>query len=259
MTKLNQIVAVLNGQKTRTKTAVTDAYHNLKKPGLFAGMIRKYSPKFEDGDTLPDETTRMQLTVEKMIAASRQAWVRLWDLALTQDVANAEATCDLVVSGKTLASNLPVTYLLFLEKQLVDLRTFVSHIPTLDESKDWKWDPNRNCYVAEVEVKFRTVKVPKAQVLYEATKEHPAQVQQYHVDEQVGSWETVHFSSAMPAADKAAMAARVEALIEGCKFAREKANEHTVTSKTVGKALLDYVFGSEAADIKPEETNENDG
>ena len=36
------------------------------------------------------------------------------------------AKADLVVDGVTLAKDLPVTYLLFLEKQLTELKAFVS-------------------------------------------------------------------------------------------------------------------------------------
>ena len=61
-------------------------------------------------------------------------------------------------------------------------------------------------------------------------------------DELAGYWTTTHFTSRMPADDKAAMLTRVEKLLDAVKVAREKANATSVTNKVIGAELLNFVF-----------------
>jgi hypothetical protein len=60
------------------------------------------------------------------------------DLAATQDFANTEAKASVVVDGQTILTDVPVPYLLFLEKQLQDVKTFVLSLPVLSIDKDWQ-------------------------------------------------------------------------------------------------------------------------
>ena len=53
----------------------------------------------------------------------------------TQDFANCQAKANVVVDGQTILKEVPVTHLLFLEKQLVDLRTFIDGLPTPEAKK----------------------------------------------------------------------------------------------------------------------------
>jgi len=48
-----------------------------------------------------------------------------------------------------LLADVPVTYLLFLEKQLTDLRTFVDKLPVLDPSVVWLQDPSSGDWRSE--------------------------------------------------------------------------------------------------------------
>ena len=64
----------------------------------------------------------------------------MFDVVLTQDMGNTHAKADIKVNGQTILPNVPVTYLLFLEKQVVDLETFVTKLPSLDPSEVWEAD-----------------------------------------------------------------------------------------------------------------------
>ena len=61
MTKLNQIVAVVNGKKSRAQKQLTEVYKKPQKPGLFEGISRTYQPSDEEGETLPAEVDREEL------------------------------------------------------------------------------------------------------------------------------------------------------------------------------------------------------
>jgi hypothetical protein len=245
MAKLNQIIAVVNGKKTRCQKTLTEVYKQLQKPTLFEGISRTYQPLDEEGETQPPEKKNVQYKCKQAIAEGRAALVELLDVTATQDWANCAAKADVKVDGQTVLAQVPVTHLLFLEKQLVDLHTFVGQLPTLDPADTWRWDENSDCYATEPAVSNRTKKVPRSHVLYEATEEHPAQVQMYHEDVKVGEWRTIKFSSAMAAQEKNLLLERIRQLQEAVKFAREEANNRDVEDVKIGNKVFDFVFGAQ--------------
>src|SRR5262245_4624791 len=242
MPKLNQIIAVQGGKKSQAKETLTDAYQKLKKSDLLSGLVRTYQPRDEDGEPLPEERKMIQLKVNELIRTVAGDLVEMFDIVATQDWANCQARADVVVDGRTLLTGVPVTHLLFLEKQLVDLRTFIDSLPTLDTAEDWEYKPETDSYVSRAAKSHRTKKVPRNHIKYEATKEHPAQVEMYMEDVWVGTWTITKFSGAIPAATRNAMLDRVRKLLDAVKSAREEANGLEVHPQKVGAALLSYVF-----------------
>ena len=167
----------------------------------------------------------------------------LFDVTATKEWANCEATADVVIDGTTLLANVPVTYLLFLEKQLVDIRTFVSKMPILDPAETWTLDPATGSWVTEPAETNRTQKVPFNHVKAEATEKHPAQVEVMYTDIVVGTWTKRSFSGAMAAARVQELTDRVDKLAAAVKFAREEANMLEAEKRTgVGGAVFDYIL-----------------
>ncbi|GAA3208931.1 hypothetical protein [Actinocorallia longicatena] len=243
MAKLNQIIAVEKGVKGRTQRAVTDAYHKLQKAALLSGISRTYRPKDEEGETLPAESTRVQVKAGDELRDVAAALTKLFDVTATKDWANGDARADVVVEGTTILSDVPVPYLLFLEKQLVDLHTFVAKLPVLDAAEAWRHDPASDVWRTDETQTHRTKKVMRSHVLYEATEKHPAQVESYQEDVIVGFWSTVRFSGAMQAQRVNELLDKVERLQAAVKFAREEANGVEVTDQRVGDAVFGYLLG----------------
>ena len=242
MAKLNQIIAVQAGKKSQAKETLTEAYHKLKKPELLNGIVRTYQPRDEGGEPQPDERKMVQLKVNETIRQVMRDLVEMFDVVATQDWANCQARGDVTVDGRKLLQAVPVTHLLFLEKQLVDLRTFLEALPTLDTAEEWEYKPESDCYVSRPSRSHRTKKVPRNHIKYEATKEHPAQVEMYMEDVWVGTWTTTKFSGAVPAATRNAMLDRVRKLQDAVKAAREEANGVDVKAQKVGDVVLGYIF-----------------
>lgn len=242
MPKLNQIIAIQSAKKSHAKDTLTEVYQTLQKADLLAGISRNYKPKDELGESLPPESKLVQLKIQDAVNRIQKSLVEMFDVVATQDWANCEAKADVVVGGRTVVKSAPVTYLLFLEKQLVDLHTFVEKLPTLDSAERWSYDPAQDCFASEPYQSLRTKKVPKTHIKYEATKEHPAQVEMYMEDVSVGTWTAVKYSGAIPAAKKNAMLDRVRQLQDAVKSAREEANGKEVETKKVGEAVLDFIF-----------------
>lgn len=242
MTLLNQIVAVEKPLKATVNREVTDLYKDIQKTAPLNGISRTYVPKDDDGDRLPPESTTVQIKVEDILASLRESLTKLFDVTATKEVANTAAVADVKVDGNVLLKKVPVSYLLFLEKQLNDISTFVAKLPVLDFSESWSYDSNAGAYATAATVTTRTKKIPRNHVKAEATDKHPAQVDVFYEDVLVGYWSTVKFSGAIPADRAKQLADRVEALKHAVKFAREEANGLTVENQYVGSKVFDYLF-----------------
>jgi hypothetical protein len=246
MTKLSQIIAVEKGVKSDATRRVTDLHRDVQKPPLLSGISRSYRPRDEEGDALPPESTRVQVKADGVLAEAAQILTRLFDVTLTKDAANCTAVADVVVDGEPLLKRVPVTYLLFLEKQLADMHTFVAKLPLLDPAEDWEdaLDPVTGCWKTRPAQTVRSKKVPRNHVVAEATQQHPAQVQVYTEDVPAGDWTTVKFSGALPATRVRQLLDRVEELQRAVKYAREEANATEVTDRKAGDAVFGYLFAA---------------
>lgn len=242
MAKLNQVIAISKGVKAKTARTLTDAYHALDKPQPFAGIARSYRPKDEDGDRLPSESVLVQRTATGLLNDVSTALTRAWDVSLTQEQANQFAKADIVVGGATIASNVPVTGLLYLEKQFTDLRTFIAKVPVLDPAEKWHYDAAAGAYATEVSETTRTKKVPRNHVKAAATDKHPAQVEMFYEDQIVGYWATTKFSGALPRERKDLLLERVDDLINAVKYAREQANSMEVTDFHAGERIFGWLL-----------------
>jgi len=243
MAKLNQILAIEKGIKTRVYAEFTELHQATQKPPLMNGFHKTYQPRDEEGETYPPEHQKVQHQASEVIERVSTGLAELFDITATKDWANCSAKADVVVDGRTLLKEAPATYLLFLEKQLGDLHTFVAKMSELDPGNDWSTDPGTGLYKTEPTVTQRTKKVQRPITLYEATKEHPAQTQLITEDVVAGQWITIKHSGAIAAPRKKQLLARIEKLSNAVKFAREQANAAEAPDKKVGKEVLDFLFG----------------
>lgn len=243
MTRLNQILAVEKGTATRAERALTDAYHAVQRPNVLAGLTRTYRPLVEgDPETFPDESNPVQVRVDQLLVDVALQLAQLFDIVATKDVANTDAVADILVGEQIILPNVPVTYLLFLEKQLANLRTFFTALPKLPPTEQWTWDEGQGVWRTPPVDKIRTKKVPKNHVKAPATDKHPAQVDVYHEDVPVGRWTGVMFSGALQPTRVRELIARVDALINAVKRAREEANTRQVEPVQYSEAILDFLF-----------------
>lgn len=244
MTRLNQIVAIEKGVKSSSQSELTTQYQTLQKATLLSGISRVYQPKDEEGEALPPESTRVQVKVDDVLGRVAEVMTRLFDVTATKEWANTSARADVVVDGAVLLADVPITYLLFLEKRLVDVHTLVGKLPLLDSAEEWEFDASTDCWRTPPAKTVRTKKVPRNHVKAEATEHHPAQVEMYFEDVPVGTWTTVKFSGALPAQRVNELRARVDKLADAVRFARENANEAEVVDQKAGEKVFGYLFGA---------------
>jgi hypothetical protein len=243
MAHLNQILGVEQGVKARAERTLTDAYHTLQRADALAGIARTYRPKDDDGEQLPNESTLVQVRAAEVVDGVVDALARHFDVVATKDATNAVAKADVILEdGTVLLRDVPGVTLLFLEKQLVGLHTFVSKLPTLPPGSSWTRDDSTDTWVTEPTETTRPKKLPRNHVLAEATDKHPAQVQVYNEDVVVGYWTTRKFSGALPVARVRTLQRRVEEMQRAVRRAREQANLADVVDVEIGKVFLEHLF-----------------
>jgi len=241
--KLNQVIAIEKGAKAKAEKTLTESHHRCQKPELFAGIVRTYEPLDEAGEKLPDESQVVQAKVTSELAGLLEPLSELYDTVATKVITNGTATADVKVGDAVLVEKAPVELLLFLEKQLVNLHTYVAKLPVLHPGEEWHYDDIRDCFVTNPKEQVRTKKVMRNHVKAPATDKHPAQVEVYTEDVQIGTWTGVKFSGAMSAKERSEMLRRVEVLQAAVKMAREEANMADVKRTTgLGDRILRYLF-----------------
>jgi len=240
--RLNEVVAIEQGVKADALAKFNAINKLSQKPELFNGFRKKYVKKDEEGEDYPPESKLIQQTVAGSLTQARTVLTELLDIVGTLDYANCEAKADVTVQGQTLIANAPVTYLIFLEKQVKEIRTFLTQLPTLDPAEEWKEDVNVGGYKTDPVLTTRTKKIQRGLVLAPATIEHPAQTQLITEDVVAGTWETIKLSAAMAETRKQELLTRVNILLQAIKAARAQGNMADAPSIVVGEALFSYLF-----------------
>lgn len=242
--RLNQIVAIERDIKTRSYKDLTKEHHLLQRADVVAGHTRTYRPKEDGGETLPAESKHVAMRVSDALAEIRVRQRELYDITLTKDVGNTQTLGDVLdTDGKVILKDVPVPTLLFLEKSLGDLHTFVEKLPTLDPNQRWTFDATQGCYVTAPVETIRTKKVKKGIVLYPHSDKHPAQTQLIDEDITAGIWTQINLSGAIPTDERRKLLDRVDTLSKAVKEARERANLVEVEERKMGDTVFNFIFG----------------
>jgi len=240
--KLNQIIAIEKGVKSRATSELTEMHKLSQKPDLFTGFSKTYRPKDDGGEQYPPENKKVQQRAEVLMTKASSLMTELWDVTASKDWGNMVANGDVVVNGTTVLAKVPVTYLLFLEKQLTDIHTFIEKMPVLDENDDWTRDDNSELFKTTPVETHRTKKLQTPIVKYPATTEHPAQTEMITEDVLVGYWNTIKQSGALTRPRKETLLAKVNELKNAVKFARELANGFEIEKREVGRTLFSFLL-----------------
>jgi hypothetical protein len=242
VTELHTVIAKCSTVAERTRKELTEVHRSAQHAPNFMGNVREMVSFKDDVPDEPPEITLPVLTAHQIFQRMTKILTNAWDITATRDRTNMDAQADIVVDGATLAEGVPVSTLLYLEKQLVDARTVVNAVPVRDPSRVWTFDEDQGFHRAPEMRKPKTRKVVKGATLYEATDKHPAQVQAFNTDEPVGHYVMTEFSGAISAQERQSLVDRLNTLIDAVKEARTEANRTEVTDVRLASELLGYVF-----------------
>jgi len=248
MAKLHELLAVegnLENQANKTRSELASTFE--KKRHLFGEKRVTFTASTEGAQPVTEEQSDIQTTVAKEITWISTILAKALDASHQIDIANTVAKADVVTEdGETILKDMPATSLLQLEKRLKEVHDLVVAIPTLDPARGFKQDEQREkgIFKAREINKTRTKKTARPLVLYEATKEHPAQVKEIVEDLPIGAILEQEWSSLITPATKADLIDRCDILLRAVKKARARANEldTDVATNKIGKKLLEFIF-----------------
>ena len=245
MTKLHEILAVVDSKAKRANEALTNEYQNFERTHLFEGIERKYRQIREDVPAKPDESKRVIRTVNDAIESIVGAVSSHWNVVCTQENANQQATAAVEIDGEPITPDLPVGFLLFLEKQLQDVATFVKKMPTLDPAKEWHDDEASGLMASKSWQSQRTQKEMVRILKWEPPSPEytqEAQVDLVPQDIVVGEWTNRDFSGAIGRKTKSELLARVVKLRDAVKQARQRANSLEIENKKVADKIFEFIL-----------------
>jgi len=245
MSKLHEILAVEGSLETAAKKLIKESLHTLDKESLFKGQVRKLE-MFREEDKASEITDYQELTttVDENLNYLVKPLTKWLDTVATKDATNQKAVADLVVEGKTLATGVPATFLLGLEKKLAALREVYIKIPTLEPGINWLADEQNRPGVFKAEhsiVQMKSRKDPEFRTVAEATDKHPAQVVQVERTVDVGRYVTSTYSGKMTPLEKAKKLERIDTVLNAAKQARMQANNIEIVKFNVGNAVIDFI------------------
>ena len=179
MSQLHEILAVESDIEKRYKETAHKVTKIFEVPQNFISAHRTLE-LFSDEDKIdtPEEYVAMATTVQEQLNLVFEKASEYFDVVLQKESTNQISVADLIVDGITIAKDLPATFLLGMETRLLSIRDIVNKTLTLSGKEEWKKDDQSGddiYIVANPTKKYKTKKTFTHKVLYEATKEHPAQ------------------------------------------------------------------------------------
>jgi hypothetical protein len=246
--KLHELLAVEKQHSNQVNVLIQDTLNKFGKEHFFKGWIKrlkllKDSPENAATETAGSETREVVTTVNETLDYLFKHWAESEDLQFKKNRANQVATTPLTF-GKVIIHDVPIDELMGLEARLTKLREVFQAIPTLDATKTWEPSQVRTGVLKAThdEVTTKTEKVFTAITLYEATKEHPAQIKEVGKDEVVGTFTNTIFSGAISSLKKANALYRIDSLIGEVKKARMRANCQEVSPAMIGEYIAHYLL-----------------
>lgn len=243
MGKLHELLAVEGDLKSQAQRVASEV-RNLFQDGIgkFLGQTQTHQPASVNDEQLPSKITMVATTVDEQLAILEKPFTRWTDASIQKERTNQETLATLDLNGQLF--ELPATALLNLESKLLELRVVYRAIPTNDVTNSWRFDEDTGQFVSDPpEVRRNTKKVMRTHVAYEATKDHPAQVQVYNEDILAGHLTITKQSGMITPVDKTQRIERLEDLIQLVKKARQRANDIEVKPIEIGRQIFDFING----------------
>ncbi len=247
MGKLHELLAV-ESDKLGVANKIIEETHKvfISKHEHFEEFHKHLESFLEDERTDASEEHRaMVTTVPKKIKWMLDSFMSYLDLLYQKELTNRKACSDLTIGGTTIAKDVPAVYLLGLENKFKAVRKVFEVLPTLKPGVEWTPDEQRGDGVykaVHTEKKFKTAKTFQHQVLYDATKEHPAQIEKWEETKNVGVYNTERYSGMTTPLKKAMYLSRIDQVIQACKKARQRANCEPIVSGKIGKNIIDFIL-----------------
>ena len=252
MGRLHELLAVEKSKSAAVTKLITETFNKFGKFEYFQGHIRtlsmiEESPQNKALEAAAKEERKVPTTVHETLSYVMDFWKDSEDILFQKNVTNQGAVANILFKGDTLATDVPVDELLGLESRLETLRKLMDTMPTLSASVTWEdaYDlSGRKGYWKAIapSVVVKTEKSSAPVILYEATKEHPAQVKEISVDKPTGTFTKLDFCGAASSSQKSEVIAIIDDLINEVKQARMRANSVEASTRKIGEDIIKLIM-----------------
>ena len=249
MGMLFELIAVEGDLQSKHKKGCQVVKHWMNSPAEFQAWkktLKMLDDSRVDEEKPAEEMKQMAGTVPRILDILKGPASEYFDVLLNKELGNQEGKADIVIDSATIATDLPVPFLLGMERRLQGLMEVYEAIPVLDPSVKWEADTTLGDDVYQAvnpQQTKKTEKVYKSKITVETTEPHPAQTREWTEDVMVGVFTKNDWSGAIHPADKSAMIERLQKLIKAFKEARQRANSIQAMNEQVGETLFNYIHG----------------
>lgn len=251
MGKLHELLAVEDTVVAASEKLIAETNDKFNKHSeFFTGAVRilrrlKDSPEDKAIEQAQRRVKELPTDVPDTLQYIFPYLEKALDLKLSKHLTNQKAVADIELDGTVVAANVPVDFLLDLEKAIPKWRAMYATMPTLDPSRAWVPERKGVWKSKEPQTASQTEKIMYPVVMAEATDRHPAQIKEATKDIVVGTFEQTDFSGAATTQQKADVLALCDRLLTAVKQARMRANTTEQVTGAAAKqitALFTKVF-----------------
>ena len=256
--KQHELLAYESDIKNKANVLLRETEHIFDRSSSFDEFSKTYVA-FVDGDKdIPEaERKNMTTTVAERISYTSKQLVKAVNVLGTKETTNTVAKADVVILDEdgavveTLATAVPVSALLQMEKQFQEYRKMYTKIPTFNTETTWIEGVNAEgtkCYIekdAKKTVRTRTETVTTAfdPNPIKGSDKYKLEPKDQKITKPVGEYKTINKTGRMSPKDKADMLVRLDNVIAAVKAARAKANSIDTVDVTYGKDIFAYING----------------
>lgn len=242
--QLHQLLAAANDRDKQAVQLMIESTKTFEaKSSHFDGRFKQYQPDDEGAERLVDEVEEVVIvgSVKEKLDYTNKFFINALDSILSKEETNASGNTSTEIVIGTNKFQLSSIGLLALEKKMISLRGMYKKIPTLDPTKQWTYNEEKQMYETKVYTRNRIAQKNETIVVVQATDKFPAQTQVVPIQKKTGVYEETFFSKRITVRQKAEMIGRIDEIIDSIQVARAKANKAEVIKVKIGAAILNYV------------------
>lgn len=254
MSKLHEILAVESSREGYFKDSLIEMTNLFKnKIAHFQGFTKTLTlhgedtPEKQAKELAEFESQSLTTTVNAELDYLGGVVSKYLDVIYQKDEANQRAIADIIIGNKVIAKDVPATTLLSLENKFKQLRVIYDQIPTLQPGTQWESDPTlgKGVYLDKNnQIRTKTKRGFDFKVLVAATDKHPAQVEKWDINEDIGFTTVTRWTGMLSVSEKSELLKRFDELTSAIKQARQRANGVEVNDVHIGDVLFNYLHSN---------------
>jgi hypothetical protein len=248
---LGQVAGVMMAIRKKDGDVGKELQKRIQAEALTTGLSKVFTPKTESSNEVenaalharhPDKYKPVAVKAEDALREMMKYAVPAMDVAASVDRANQSANASIIIAGKPLVEDVPVSHLLWMVDYLGEWRKATSLLPVLNPTKNWT--PLENgTFESDPEVTASNEKDLVPIVLHEGNDKHPPQVQLVQKDMiYVGKYTARDLSGAIPESRKKELLDRCDLVITAVKDAIARANQTPAPEIREGEIILGFLL-----------------